>query len=107
MTTPQISSKLRFHADIKGHCLPVTFTIPPMPKSSLSEEREPLGPSYSRIFPDKDPHIIDSGTTIQHPQDVVTNTGKNTGPQEIDVLIEHLDLSHLSVSRSLCCTFII
>jgi hypothetical protein len=107
MTTPQISSKYHFQADLKGLRLPVTFTIPIMPEPSPSEE--PLGPSHSMIFPDKDSHIVDSGMTIQQPQDVVTDTSDtNTEPLETNIRIEDLDLrSHLSVSTSLCCAFTI
>jgi hypothetical protein len=31
MTTPQISGKYQFQIDLKGLCLPVTFTIPDIP----------------------------------------------------------------------------
>ena len=105
MTTPQISSQYHYQAALKGLRLPVTFTIPVMPDSSPSEES--LGLSHSIIFPDKDPHLINSGTTIQQPQDVVTDTSDtNTEPLETNGRIEDLDLhSHLSVNTSLRCTF--
>jgi hypothetical protein len=107
MTTPQISSKYHLQADLKGLRLPVTFTIPNMPDSLPSEES--LGPSHSRIFPDKDSHIVDSRAVIQQPQDVVTDTsGTNTEPLETNSHVEDLDLlSHLSVSTSLRFTFTI
>ena len=109
MSTPQISSTCHFQAELKGLRLPVTFTIPIMPDSLPSASEEPLGPSHSMIFPDKDSHLIDSGTTIRQPQDVVTDTSDtNTEPLETNSRIEDLDLrSHLSVSTSLHCTFTI
>ena len=108
MTTPQISSKYHFQADLKGLRLPVTFTIPIMPEPSPSEES--LGPSHSMIFPDKDSHLINSEMTIQQPpQDAVTDTSDtNTEPLETNIRIEDLDLrSHLSVSTSSRCAFTI
>jgi len=101
MTTPQISSKYHFQADLKGLCLPVTFTIPLMPDSSLSGDSEPLGPSPSMIFPDKALHVVGLGTAIQQPQGT-------DEPLETNSHIEDLDLlGHLSVSTSLRCAFTI
>lgn len=37
--TPQISGKYQFQVDLKGLCLPVTFTVPDIPDAPPSEER--------------------------------------------------------------------
>ena len=109
MTTLQITNKYRFQADLKWLHLPVTITLPIMPDSLPSEE--PLGTSHSMISPDNDldSHVINSGMTIQQPQDVVTNTsGMNTQPLEANSRVEDTDLlTHLSVSISLHCAFTI
>ena len=109
MTTSQISSKYRFQADLEGLRLPVTFTLPIMPDSSPSDV--PLGPSHSMILQDKDvdSHVISSGTAIQQPQDMVTDTlGTNTQSLETNSRVENIDLlTYLSVSISLHCAFTI
>ena len=109
MTTPQISSKYRFQGDLKGLRLPVTITLPIMPDSSPSEE--PLDPRHFMISPnnDSDSHVVNSGTTIQQPQDVVTDTsGTSTQPLEANSRVEDIDLlTHLSVSISLHCALTI
>jgi len=86
MTTPQISRKYHFQADLKGVRLPLTFTIPHMPDS----------PSHSWIAPDKDPQVIETATE----QHVITDTSSTrAGPRETDGHFKDVDLlSHLSVS---------
>lgn len=96
MTTPQISRKYHFQANLKGLHLPVTFTIPDMPDSPPFEE--PLGPSHSWIVPDKDSQVTETATQ----RHVITDTpSSHTDPRETDSHFEDVDiLSHLSVSTS-------
>jgi hypothetical protein len=99
MTT--ISGRYHFQADLKGLRLPITFEIPIMPDSSPSEE--PIGPSHSN----SDVVDSDSGMAIQQPQGVITDS-MNTEQLETNSHVEVEDLnllSHLSVSKSLCCAF--
>jgi hypothetical protein len=45
MVTPQISGKYQFQVDLKGLCLPITFTVPDIPDALPSEEHSDQGPS--------------------------------------------------------------
>lgn len=92
LTTPQISGRYTFQADLKGLRLPITFEKPIMPDSSPSEEPlQQVGPSHSNS------DVIDSGTAIQQPQGVITDTSSKS--------TEQLETDSLSVSKSLCCEF--
>jgi hypothetical protein len=101
MTSPQISGKFYFQADLKGLHLPVTFTIPDMPESLPF--KEPLGPCHSLIFPDKDPRVVETAT--QKPRSAITDmSGTHTNPLEIDSHVEGSELFiHLSVSTPVIC----
>ena len=102
---PEISSKYHFQVDLRGHRLPVTITIPIMPDSSESPSEDSLRPSHSIIFPDKNSHVVDSGTATQQPQGAVTDTSNtNTEPLKTNSCVEGLDLlGNASVSTPLCC----
>ena len=87
---PEISWKYCLQVDLRGRRLPVTINLPIM-----------LDPSES--------DVVNSGTTIQQPQGVVTSTSNtNSKPLNANSRVENLFLlRHLSVSTSLRCALTI
>ena len=89
MTEPvsEMSCIYRLQVDIRGRRLPITIDLPIMPDSSES-------------------NVVDSGTTIQQPQGVVTNTNRKSLETNSRVENSYL-LRHLSVSTALRCALTI
>lgn len=99
MTTPQISRKSHFRADLKGIRLPATFTIHDVPDSPPFEES--ATPSHSWIVPDKDTQAIETATQCHVITDISGATTDRTSPPETDSHFGDVDLlSRLSVRVS-------